>query len=236
MTQPNPFSTANSLEHLVNPKVITVSGNYEVAVDIANVDTYYGRQLGGPTASQEIQQAYIRQIGTTGISGQAFFNQIGTTGSSGQAFFNTIGSSTSRGDGYFDTVYWNNLVYASLPGGKSKANINLLERIKSETANDRSTDSASKSYAKKDYIKRKKQSEYYRNITEKMFEFYFNKENKISNADKAIMISQMNGSTESANRKSAILTYEYISPNGENVGALRYEHMIPANKVLASLT
>jgi hypothetical protein len=117
MTQPNPFSTANSLEHLVNPKVITVSGNYEVAVDIANVDTYYGRQLGGPTASQEIQQAYIRQIGTTGISGQAFFNQIGTTGSSGQAFFNTIGSSTSRGDGYFDTVYWNNLVPFPNGGG-----------------------------------------------------------------------------------------------------------------------
>jgi hypothetical protein len=131
--------------------------------------------------------------------------------------------------------YWDNLVYASLPGGKTKSNINLLERIKVETAEARSTDSASKSYTKKDYTKRKAQAEYYRNITEKMFEFYFNKENKISNADKAIMVSQMNGSTESANRKSAILTYEYITPNGEDVGALRYEHMIPANKVLASL-
>jgi len=108
---------ANSLEHLVNPKVITVSGNYEVAVDIANVDTYYGRQLGGPTASQEIQQAYIRQIGSTGISGQAYFSQLGTTGSSGQAFFNTIGSLTSRGNGYFDTIYWNSLV--PFPSGGS---------------------------------------------------------------------------------------------------------------------
>jgi hypothetical protein len=131
--------------------------------------------------------------------------------------------------------YWDNLLYASLPGGKSKVNIDLVEKIKSETANDRKTDSASKAYRDKDYIKRKKQAEYYRNITEKMFEFYFNKENKISNADKAIMISQMNGSTESASRKSAILTYEYIAPEDESVGALRYEHMVPANKILASL-
>lgn len=111
----NPFSFENSLEHLVNTK-ITSGPSYEVQVDLANVDTYYGRQLGGPTASQEFEQAYIMQIGTTGLpTQQAFITQIGTTGSSGQAFFNQIGSPASRGDGYFDTVYWNNLV--PYPGG-----------------------------------------------------------------------------------------------------------------------
>jgi len=47
MTQPNPFSMANSLEHLVNPKIINngLTG-YQVAVDIANVDTYYGKSVG----------------------------------------------------------------------------------------------------------------------------------------------------------------------------------------------
>ena len=113
----NPFSFENSLEHLVNTKITSGTTGYEVQVDLANVDTYYGRQLGGPTASQEFQQAFIRQIGTTGLSGSAFFNQIGTTGSSGQAFFNQIGSSSSRGNGYFDTVYWNNLVPYPAGGG-----------------------------------------------------------------------------------------------------------------------
>ena len=131
--------------------------------------------------------------------------------------------------------YWDNLVYSSLPGGKSKANEQLLGEIKSNTSKERTTDSASKSYRDKDYEGRKNQSEYYRNLTNKMFEFYFNKENKISNTDKAIMISQMNGSMESAMRKSAILTYEYIDPNGGYTPALRYEHVIPSNKVLASL-
>jgi len=119
MTQPNPFSMANSLEHLVNPKIVLGLTGYQVAVDIANVDTYYGRQLGGSTSSQEFQQAFIRQLGTTGLpSTQAFINQIGISGSSGSAFFNQIGSVDSRGDAYFDTVYWNNLVpYPSGGGG-----------------------------------------------------------------------------------------------------------------------
>jgi len=105
MTEPNPFSTINSLNHLVNPKIVTGATGYEVQVDIANVDTYYGRQLGG-TANQ-FSQAYIQQIGTTGFpTQQAFFQQIGTTGISGQAYFNTIGSTGSSGDAYFNTVHW----------------------------------------------------------------------------------------------------------------------------------
>jgi len=112
----NPFSFENSLEHLVNTK-LTSGPTYEVQVDLANVDIYYGRQLGGPTASQQFQQAFIGQIGTTGLSGSAFFNQIGTTGSSGQAFFNQIGSSGSRGNAYFDTIYWNAFSPAISGGG-----------------------------------------------------------------------------------------------------------------------
>jgi hypothetical protein len=134
MTQPNPFSMANSLEHLVNPKIVTGATGYQVQVDIANVDTYYGRQLGGPTATRQFTQAFIQQIGTTGLpttqafinqlgtsgsSGSAFFNQIGTTGSSGSAFFNQIGNSTSRGDGYFNTIYWNAFSPALPSGGGS---------------------------------------------------------------------------------------------------------------------
>jgi hypothetical protein len=106
MTEPNPFSTVNSLNHLVNPKIVSDGATgYQIQVDIANVDTFYGRQLGG-TANQ-FAQAYIQQIGTTGFpSQQAFFQQIGTTGISGQAYFNTIGSTGSSGDAYFNTVHW----------------------------------------------------------------------------------------------------------------------------------
>jgi hypothetical protein len=46
MTEPNPFSTANSLNHLVNPKIVTGATGYEVKVDIANVDTFYGNSVG----------------------------------------------------------------------------------------------------------------------------------------------------------------------------------------------
>ena len=121
MTEPNPFSTLDSLNHLINPKIVTGATGYEVQVDIANVDTFYGRQLGG-TANQ-FAQGYIQQIGTTGFpSQQAFIQQIGTTGfpsqqafinnlgsasvPTQQAFINTIGSEGSSGDGYFNTVHW----------------------------------------------------------------------------------------------------------------------------------
>jgi microcystin-dependent protein len=117
MTQPNPFSMANSLEHLVNPKIVVGATGYQVQVDIANVDTYYGRQLGGSSGLQ-IQQAYIQQIGTTGSSGSAFFSQIGSTASSGQGYFSQIGTSGSRGDAYFDDLYYNNLIpYPGSTGG-----------------------------------------------------------------------------------------------------------------------
>jgi len=90
MTEPNPFSTVNSLNHLVNPKIVSDGPTgYQVQVDIANVDTFYGRQLGG-TANQ-FAQAYIQQIGTTGVpTQQAFIQQLGSTGSSGAGYFNTI--------------------------------------------------------------------------------------------------------------------------------------------------
>jgi hypothetical protein len=93
MTQPNPFSLADSYTHLISPKIIGdgITG-YDIAVDLVDIDTIYSRQLGGPTSSQQIQQAYIRQIGSTGLSGQAFFN--------------TIGSSSSRGDAYFNNINW----------------------------------------------------------------------------------------------------------------------------------
>jgi hypothetical protein len=135
----NPFSFENSLEHLVNPKIVTGATGYEVQVDLANVDIYYGRQLGGPTAVREFEQAYIQQIGITGLptqqafitqigttgspTQQAFITQIGTTGSSGSAFFNQIGSSNSRGDGYFNTIYWNAFSPAISGGGGSGATL-----------------------------------------------------------------------------------------------------------------
>jgi len=121
----NPFSFENSLEHLVNPKIVSGATGYEVQVDLANVDTYYGRQLGGPTAVREFEQAYIQQLGTTGLpTTQAFITQIGTTGYSGQAFFNQIGSSNSRGDAYFDTIYWNAFSPAISGGGSGATLLN----------------------------------------------------------------------------------------------------------------
>jgi hypothetical protein len=125
MTQPNPFSMANSLEHLVNPKIITGLTGYQVAVDIANVDTYYGRQLGGSTTSQVIQQAYINQIGTSGSSGSAFFNLIGNTGSAGNAHFNKIfwGSfepalPTGGGPGGATFISGPGITLSTVPGGQ----------------------------------------------------------------------------------------------------------------------
>ena len=93
MTQPNPFSSADSYTHLISPKIIGdgITG-YDIAVDLVDIDTIYSRQLGGSTSTQQIQQAYIQQIGSTGLSGQAFFN--------------TIGSSSSRGDAYFNNINW----------------------------------------------------------------------------------------------------------------------------------
>lgn len=93
MTQPNPFSLADSYTHLISPKIIgDGTTGYDIAVDLVDIDTIYSRQLGGSTSTQQIQQAYIRQIGSTGLSGQAFFN--------------TIGSSSSRGDAYFNNINW----------------------------------------------------------------------------------------------------------------------------------
>jgi hypothetical protein len=138
MTQPNPFLMANSLEHLVNPKLVSgLSGTdaiYNIGVDIVNVDTYYGRQLGGPTGSQQFQQAYIQYLGSTGLpveqafinsigtsgtSGSAFFNNIGSTTSAGQAFFKQIGTSGSSGIGYFNTIFCNNFIPPISGGGGS---------------------------------------------------------------------------------------------------------------------
>ena len=102
MTEPNPFSSASAYDHIINPKLVLGTTGYQVGVDIANIDIVYSRQLGGGTASQQIQQAYIQQIGSTGLSGQAYFNQVGSPGSSG--------------NGYFNTIYWNQFV-PSLPGG-----------------------------------------------------------------------------------------------------------------------
>jgi len=93
MTQPNPFSLADSYTHLISPKIIgDGTTGYDIAVDLVDIDTIYSRQLGGSTSTQQIQQAYISQIGSTGLSGQAFFN--------------TIGSSSSRGDAYFNNINW----------------------------------------------------------------------------------------------------------------------------------
>ncbi len=46
MTEPNPFSTASALNHLVNPKIVGGATGYQVKVDVANVDTYYGNSVG----------------------------------------------------------------------------------------------------------------------------------------------------------------------------------------------
>ena len=96
MTEPNPFSSASAYDHIINPKLVLGTTGYQVGVDIANIDIIYARQLGGGTASQQIEQAYIQQIGSTGLSGQAYFNQIGSSGSSG--------------DGYFNRIYWNQFI------------------------------------------------------------------------------------------------------------------------------
>jgi len=112
MTQPNPFSLADSYTHLISPKIIGdgITG-YDIAVDLVDIDTIYSRQLGGSTSTQQIQQAYIRQIGSTGLSGQAFFN--------------TIGSSSSRGDAYFNNINWTSFT-PPLPLGSGSGGATFL--------------------------------------------------------------------------------------------------------------
>ena len=109
----NPFSTSNSLDHIINPKLIGggLTG-YSVALDLVDIDTTYTRQIGNPTHS--VQQAFIQQLGTAGVpTQQAFIQQLGSTLSHGQAYFTQIGSTGITGyvgDGYFNNLYYTNLV------------------------------------------------------------------------------------------------------------------------------
>jgi hypothetical protein len=131
--------------------------------------------------------------------------------------------------------YWDNIVYNSLPGGFSAANELLVTQIKKATSLERKKDSAKESYKDKDFEGRKKQSLEYRKIVQDTFSYYFNPENKVSDAAKAIMIVQMGSNMETAIRKSAILTHLYVPKKGITVGALRYEHTRPASQVIADI-
>ena len=131
--------------------------------------------------------------------------------------------------------YWDNIVYNSLPNGRSIANQLLVEEIKKATSIQRKKDSASKAYQDRDFEGRKAQSLEYRKIVQETFSYYFNPENEISDAAKAIMIVQMGSNMETAIRKSAILTNVYIPKAGIEAGALRYEHTRPASQVIAEI-
>ena len=131
--------------------------------------------------------------------------------------------------------YWDNIVYNSLPGGRSAANQLLVEEVKKATATQRKRDSASKAYKDRDFKERKAQSLEYRKIVQETFSYYFNPENEISDAAKAIMIVQMGSNMETAIRKSAILTHLYVPKAGVEAGPLRYEHTRPASQVIAEI-
>lgn len=60
MTQPNPFSSASSYDHLVNPKIVLGATGYKVGVDIANVDTYYGTAVG--SSGMRISDIWVNTI------------------------------------------------------------------------------------------------------------------------------------------------------------------------------
>jgi len=123
MSQPNPFSLASSYDHLVNPKIVMGNTGYQVKVDIANVDTIYGKQLGG-SSGLEFQQAFINKIGSTVNNGQAFFSQIGSTGVSGYA-----------GNAYFNDLYYNNLIPFPGSQGQGAASIQAGPGIQLSAAN-----------------------------------------------------------------------------------------------------
>jgi len=131
--------------------------------------------------------------------------------------------------------YWDNIVYNSLQNGATAENQLLVEKIKKATATQRKKDSASKAYKDRDFEGRKAQSLEYRKIVQETFSYYFNPENEISDAAKAIMIVQMGSNMETAIRKSAILTNVYIPKAGIEAGALRYEHTRPASQVIAEI-
>jgi hypothetical protein len=132
--------------------------------------------------------------------------------------------------------YWDNIVFPSFSNLSNKEKIKLKEKVRLETLETRRRDSASRAYKDKDWGIRKNEAEYHQKIVQRIFEFYFNKNNNISDADKAIMIRQMGSNMQSAMKKSAILTYEFIkNKKDENIGSLRYEHSRPANKVSGDL-
>ena len=131
--------------------------------------------------------------------------------------------------------YWNNIVYASLPGGASEKNQKLLKRIQKETAAKRKKDSASGAFKDRDFKGRKEQSKKYQEIVQETFKYYFDGNNDVSDTDKAIMIVQMGSNMETAIRKAAVFTHVFVNTTNAKVGALRYEHTRPASQVAAEL-
>jgi hypothetical protein len=128
--------------------------------------------------------------------------------------------------------YWDNIVFPSFSNLNNKEKAELKEKIRIETLDIRRRDSASRAYKDKDWEIRKTEAEYHQKIVQRIFEFYFDKNNNIPDTDKAIMVKQMGSNMQSVMKKSAILTYEFVkNEKDENVGPLRYEHTRPANKV-----
>jgi hypothetical protein len=128
--------------------------------------------------------------------------------------------------------YWDNIVFPSFSNLNNKEKAELKEKIRIETLDVRRRDSASRAYKDKDWEIRKTEAEYHQKIVQRIFEFYFDKNNNIPDTDKAIMVKQMGSNMQSVMKKSAILTYEFVkNEKDESVGPLRYEHTRPANKV-----
>jgi len=88
MSQPNPFSRANAIEHTLVSKLVTgTDSSYEVAVDLVDIDTAYMKEIGS-TASP-VQLGYIRQIGSSGgsgSSGSGYFNDLYVTRINGSSY------------------------------------------------------------------------------------------------------------------------------------------------------
>jgi collagen type VII alpha len=64
----DPFSTSNVLQQIITPKIITENNEYQVTVDITDVNTVYAKQIGNTANvvnNAYVNTLYVKQIGNT---------------------------------------------------------------------------------------------------------------------------------------------------------------------------
>jgi len=85
MSVPDPFSTANSLKHIISPKIVGPSGgSYQVAVDLVDIDTIHVKTLHYVTLDPPVSGGGGGTTGGTGATGPTGATGLrGFTGASG---------------------------------------------------------------------------------------------------------------------------------------------------------